>query len=278
MIVNSMPYLSQKVQHCEAIEYKSVTANSFMLLFQIVHPGVLPLELHLLRYEPDELSSIRQGLEAFVDPSRQARMRKFHFLADRDRSLLGDILARTLLCKALGVRNDVLSFGLNSHGKPHLIFPEGIQYNVSHSGNWIACGIGTGILGVDVERISGTNLEIADRFFAPKEVHFLRRAGESEQQRIFHEIWTLKESFIKARGLGLSIPLDQFEMVFGPGGVRAFSGGQDTGLHFRLYPDWDPEYAFAACGEIPPSPVPTIWTSDSLVRAFAGCSSYQPAT
>ncbi len=203
-------------------------------------------------------------------------MRRFLFQPDYDRALLGDILARTILCRTLGLENEMLSFGCNSHGKPHLDLAEGIQYNISHSGNWIACGIGPGRIGVDVEKTNPANLEIAGQFFAPTEVRLLNRALETEKERMFHEIWTLKESFIKARGLGLSIPLAEFEIVFGPKGIRALSDGQDTGLYFRLYKGWDPEYAFAVCGDHPPPWTATRWTCESLVRAFALCSSYRP--
>jgi 4'-phosphopantetheinyl transferase len=81
----------------------------------------------------------------------------------------------------------------------------------------IALGVARGLtLGVDVENILAREISmgIAERFFAPSEAAALARVPREQQQDRFFEYWTFKESYIKARGMGLSIPLDQFSFEF----------------------------------------------------------------
>ena len=71
-------------------------------------------------------------------------------------------------------------------------------------------------VGVDVERMDRKRgfLDIADRFFSPSEARALRALPASDQTRRFFACWTLKESYIKARGLGLALALEQFSFHF----------------------------------------------------------------
>lgn len=108
------------------------------------------------------------------------------------------------------------SFKQNEYGKPEVDFPKvdaGIRFNVSHSDRMVIIAFGkTEMLGVDVEQPtrSGDLREIAESHFAPSEIAELKlNQGENFLARFFH-YWTLKEAFIKAVGMGLSLPLDQF--------------------------------------------------------------------
>jgi len=66
--------------------------------------------------------------------------------------------------------------------------------------------------GIDVENVErpGETIEVADRYFSCFESAALRALPVEAQHRRFFEYWTLKEAYIKARGLGLSLPLEQF--------------------------------------------------------------------
>ena len=106
-------------------------------------------------------------------------------------------------------------------------------------------------IGVDVERLSRVTKPslIADRFFAPAEVAALRALPEPQQRQRFFELWTLKESYIKARGLGLAIPLHQFWFAEPDGDPVAISFGPELpddphAWQFRLI-ERGPEYATA---------------------------------
>jgi 4'-phosphopantetheinyl transferase len=111
------------------------------------------------------------------------------------------------------------------------------------------------MLGVDVEnfRARAVSLDVAGRYIAPDEVEALSGAPRHEQQYRFFEYWTFKESYIKARGMGLSLPLDKF----------SFNYPHDRGVAVAIDPEladdaarwqfWQfrpsPEYLVAVCAE-----------------------------
>lgn len=91
-----------------------------------------------------------------------------------------------------------------------------LHFNLSHTDGLIVCGIVLGSeIGVDVEDVTrgGDLVKIADRFFSKMEVADLSLVQEEQQENRFFDYWTLKESYIKARGMGLSIPLGEFGFV-----------------------------------------------------------------
>mgnify|MGYP002626367369 CR=1 FL=1 len=114
-----------------------------------------------------------------------------------------------LLQKALpGVDLNAVVFGEN--GKPYLKDPD-VFFNLSHAGQYALCAVGPGELGCDIELIRPARAGVAQRFFHPAELAFIEAApDETEKERRFFRLWTLKESFIKATGKGLSQPLNSF--------------------------------------------------------------------
>jgi 4'-phosphopantetheinyl transferase len=145
------------------------------------------------------------------------KQQRFHFERDRHRYLITRAMVRTVLSKYAEVEPREWRFDVNPYGKPSISAEHerarGIEFNVSHTDGLVVMGVARGrAIGVDVEnvRTRRADIEIADRYFAAAEVAALRALrGERQHQRFF-EYWTLKESYIKARGMGLSIPLDQF--------------------------------------------------------------------
>jgi 4'-phosphopantetheinyl transferase len=112
-------------------------------------------------------------------------------------------------------------FGLNAYGKPHLANPDpnlDIQFNLSHTHGLAVLALAINReVGIDVENLDRqeSNTDIAERFFAPEEVSELISQPQDKQPVRFLEYWTLKESYIKAIGMGLSCPLESF--AFQPG-------------------------------------------------------------
>jgi 4'-phosphopantetheinyl transferase len=107
-------------------------------------------------------------------------------------------------------------FSLNKYGKPSVSGPISIaplQFNVSHTHGMAAIAFGfVDALGIDIEVNSRSIdlVEIAESSFSPSEILTMNQTSGVDLQRRFFEYWTLKESFIKAIGHGLSLPLDQF--------------------------------------------------------------------
>jgi len=111
-----------------------------------------------------------------------------------------------------------------------------LEFNVSHSADLVMLAVTSGrTLGLDVENFEARAADIAglDRYFAPEESAALLSLPPCERRRRFFELWTLKESYIKARGMGLAIALDAFRFEM--------AGEQGLTLHMRPQLDDLPE-------------------------------------
>ncbi len=152
----------------------------------------------------------------------RARAERFHFEADRKRHIIGRGLSRNILSHCLGSPADQLKFEYNEFGKPGLaagLYPP-LQFNVSHSGELVLVGLTLGrTLGVDVERMKKemASQQIAARFFSTNECRALAALAPDLRCAAFFACWTRKEAYLKARGDGLSLPLDVFDVAFVPG-------------------------------------------------------------
>ena len=163
----------------------------------------------------NDQARVDAGLD-LLTPAELARADRFMQPADRARFVIGRWLARTMLSRYADVAPRDWPFVIDDHGRPHLSHhPAGapdLRFNLSHTHGLVTCAVTVGReVGVDVE-YTGRELlyDVAERFFAPREVADLRASAESEQHSVFFDYWTLKESYIKARGLGLALPLRDF--------------------------------------------------------------------
>jgi 4'-phosphopantetheinyl transferase len=180
-------------------------------------------EIHIwlvdLREQAEGIAACRETLSA----DERSRAESFHFQRDRDRFVVARGALRTILGRYLEERPEQLRFTYNSFGKPALPDTsrhEALEFNLSHSGDVALCAVALGRrLGIDVERVREDFCceEIAEHFFSGREVATLRALPEAERPHAFFRCWTRKEAYIKARGEGLSIPLDSFSVSLGPG-------------------------------------------------------------
>jgi len=148
----------------------------------------------------------------------QERMARFRFETDRDNFLFYRSMLRVLLASYLGTPPAELCFAYSAHGKPSLAAPSGrLEFNLSHSHGIVLFAFSQGRrVGVDVEYVRrDLNVqEIAGRFFSAAENHALMQ--RSYMHDAFFHCWTRKEAFVKARGEGLSCPLDSFDVSVAP--------------------------------------------------------------
>jgi 4'-phosphopantetheinyl transferase len=165
--------------------------------------------------KPDLITSdIYFTLITNISKEKQDKIKRFVRQDDAYRSLCADILIRTAICKKLAIMNRDIEFGVNEYGKPYLLNNNTLQFNVSHSRNWIVCAIDDQSVGIDIEKIKDVDLSIAKRFFSKKEWNELQKKTGDTKREYFFDLWTLKESYIKAIGIGLSKPLDSFTIDF----------------------------------------------------------------
>jgi len=158
--------------------------------------------------------------ELLNEEERQQETR-FYFDRDRRRYLITRALVRTTLSRYANLSPQQWTFTSNEYGRPEIsnIEPQirKLSFNISHTNHLIALGIALDdMLGLDVENVKHheVSLDVADRFFSLDEISDLYKEPPERRRQRFFELWTLKESYIKARGMGLAIPLDHFAFRF----------------------------------------------------------------
>lgn len=156
-----------------------------------------------------------------LNPAEREQQQRFYFERDRHRYLVTRALVRTVLSRYAPVAPEDWVFGKNSHGRPEIAndhaLARTLSFNITHTDGLIVLAVTREqAIGVDAENIIVRQpaIEIAERFFSPEEVAELHAVPAAGQHERFFHYWTLKESYIKARGMGLAIPLDQFGFHF----------------------------------------------------------------
>jgi 4'-phosphopantetheinyl transferase len=165
------------------------------------------LDVYLVRINHDLAENEFIQLLRYMTAEKKERILRYQRLEDAQRSLVGDILARYTICKRLGAKNDELVFGQNEYGKPLLLKPAGLYFNISHAGEWVACALADSPVGIDIELVKPADYTLAQRFCAKEEYLFLLQQPEETRLKHFYRFWTMKESYSKFDGRGLSLPL-----------------------------------------------------------------------
>ncbi len=187
-------------------------------------------EVHVWRAALDQTASQRQYFQRHLAADERARAARLYFERDREHFIVARGVLRDILARYLNREPGSLSFRYGSHGKPALAGNDdeaGIRFNISHSRGMALCAVALGReVGIDIEQVRAdlAIVEIAERFFSPREVATLLLLPALEQRPAFFRCWTRKEAYIKARGEGLSIPLDGFDVSLAPGEPAALLG------------------------------------------------------
>ena len=181
-------------------------------------------EVHIWRARLDLPASRIQTLEVTLAADERRRASQFHFPTDRARFIAARGILRALLGQYLGKEPHTVQFTYNEYGKPALAEESkstSILFNVTHSRNMALFAFThIGDIGIDLEQIGTESQDyehVAARFFSSAEVEELRTVPAERQQEAFLNGWTRKEAYIKARGLGLSLVLSQFDVSLTPG-------------------------------------------------------------
>ena len=163
-----------------------------------------------------------RSLQHTLTAEELKRAQRYYFMKDRENFIVARGLLREILGSYLKMLPGQLRFTYNDYGKPCLagqLGGETLRFNVSHSHGLALYAVTRGrAVGIDVERIRPdlAEADITERFFSPREVAALRALPIDMQPEAFFRCWTRKEAYIKAKGTGLSIPLDTFDVSPAP--------------------------------------------------------------
>lgn len=193
--------------------------------------------------------TVFRTLLPMVSEQKQDRIKRFLKPEDAQRCLIGDLLVRFLIIENLSISNRDIRFETNQYGKPFLAGVSSFHFNIAHSGNWIVCAVHDLSVGVDVEKIKPIELDIAKRFFSAEEYHAIVSQPIERQLDYFFSLWTLKESYIKAVGKGLSLSLDTFSIQIVPDGrIEVHDPSQERLYLFKQF-KLDDDHKLALCYE-----------------------------
>jgi len=188
--------------------------------------SIIPLtfaQIHiwLTFYEAIREERLLAAYRELLNATEREEKSRFHVARDRHRYLVTRAMVRTVLSRYASVDPKDWLFSISPYGRPYVVNAEAtdscLSFSVSHTQGLIVLGVARGrSLGVDVENFAmrDISVDIANHYFAPCEVAALHEMSRHERQYRFFEYWTLKESYIKARSLGISIPLDKFSFHF----------------------------------------------------------------
>ncbi|HKN20401.1 MAG TPA: 4'-phosphopantetheinyl transferase superfamily protein [Terracidiphilus sp.] len=195
--------------------------NSSALQLWLAYPGDLS--------EP----AVEEACAALLDDAERARAARFRFDRHRREYLATHALTRVALSHAHPVSSQAWRFSVNKYGKPSPIPECGLRFNQSNSVELAVCLIARPVarpiaaiaaqsgaaapdVGVDVESFARAQeiVPLAVRVFSAAERAQLEVLPITARPDRALSLWTLKEAYIKARGMGLSLPLDGISFLF----------------------------------------------------------------
>lgn len=201
-------------------------------------------------------NAFREALN-IISPYRRQKIAILKHEKDKNRSLGAALLLDTAL-KTYGLEERSMEYNLEKQGKPVFRYYPEIHFSLSHSGNYAICSVGREEIGSDIEWVRSGKERLAQRFFAVEELAWIQRAvsDKEREERIFR-IWTMKESFLKVTGVGMSLPLKDFTIMITDDGKISLKQHVDEKIYFikeYAMPEHnieDVDYKISICSESP---------------------------
>jgi 4'-phosphopantetheinyl transferase len=194
--------------------------------------NVVIYDIMLLRYKmkneiyftniANTCDEVDERLFEYVSEEKKAYLKSFKFIIDRKLSLYAELLVRQKIMNITGMKNKEIAFSKGKNGKPFLAGFPNINFNISHTRNALAVAFSEDEIGVDIERVTNADLQVAKRCFSDTELRYLE--NHEDINSAFFEIWTKKEAYIKSSGVGLNMPLKSF-CVIGDSRYKTFYAG-----------------------------------------------------
>lgn len=157
-----------------------------------------------------------QAMRQTLNEAERVKVARFRFEGLRKTAVISRGSVRIILSQLLGIPPETIQFITNAHGKPALMPPAPLHFNVAHSGDFVLVAVAKTAVGVDIEKIKPA-IEygmIAQRYFSEWETAVFHTIPAADQPQAFYNCWTRKEAYLKAIGTGLTTKLDSFDVEF----------------------------------------------------------------
>lgn len=210
---------------------------------------VFVLQLVEAQYTPEFQDTLLQ----YLPEAGKLRVRNRQNLTSKLQTVAGELLARYSVGHYLGKPDQEINIVFGENGKPRIGNLADAHFNISHSGHYVVCAVATTEIGIDVERIRKVNLRIAERFFSSSEIADLMASEEGNRMQYFITLWTIKESYLKAIGRGLTQHLNSFTIVKNNESYLLTGNNEAEGYGIETQ-QLDPDYMMAVCAPLPYSP------------------------
>lgn len=185
-----------------------------------------------------------------ISTERRKKTEGLRFQKDRLLSVGAELLLGQSL-KRGGMDLKEMEYCYGAEGKPFLTGSHKVHFNLSHSGEIVVCAVSSQEIGCDIQKIMGTSLKVAERFFSTAEYEMiLSQETEEARQEMFFRLWTLKESFIKSTGKGMRLPMDSFCMQMSGDRISVRQEFNDKTYYFQEF-DAAVGYKCSVCGTDP---------------------------
>lgn len=165
--------------------------------------------IYLAKINPSLPQQELNALLQLISEENREKCLRFKFKEDALRTMYGELMVRHVLHKHFSLKNEDIKIVRSDNGKPYI---KGclIHFNISHAGDFVVCAFSEQEVGIDIEKTEKIDLKVAKRFFCQSEYEDLLAQSPSNQLNYFYSLWTLKESYMKWLGSGMSTPLDSF--------------------------------------------------------------------
>ncbi|HEX2979348.1 MAG TPA: 4'-phosphopantetheinyl transferase superfamily protein [Anaerolineaceae bacterium] len=225
-------------------------------VFPVDRPNLRVDQIQVWRANLDVSEEVMNGLDRYLSVGEKRKLSRYRSKTDRNRYTAARAILRSLLGGVLGKSPADLRFWENDFGKPGLVDDPRLKFNLSHANQMAVFAFSRNReLGVDIEAIRPelSDMDLAWRYFSRGEARVLEGLPPEKRSPAFFACWTRKEAYVKARGEGLSIPLDAFEVPVLPeeidGGIQVYGNPEETNhwrlLSFEVYPG----FSMALVGE-----------------------------
>lgn len=183
----------------------------------------------------------------------------------RLRSLTAGSLLHDVLCRELGLFGEnqpAFEFAYEKEGKPYLVRYPKLHFNLSHSGDYVCCAVGSTPVGTDIQKITKVKEGLARRFFTDKDNQNLASCSGEDREKLFFRMWSIKESYMKLTGRGMAEGLNTFEIDWQRNLILEKSTDMSEAVaYFQEYGSLS-QYCFCVCTKVKPQKV--VWRESSL--------------
>ncbi len=161
-----------------------------------------------------DLPDAENAMITYLSYDEKLKMSSYHFATDKLRFILARYILKKQLAQYLNIDIRAISLKYTNYGKPYFKNREGIIFNISHSDDFVVVVFDTNEIGVDIQCHNIIWLDLINNlFFTENEISYLKSLEYSKQEKEFYRIWTNKEAYIKAVGLGVNMGLNSIDML-----------------------------------------------------------------